>query len=498
MAVGVAWLGALAAWAQMPVPPNAPTNPAASALLRAQSRLGYGPSAAAPAALDADTDAKGWARQQIELAYQASRTAPQIYPGLAAFNAPLPSLFSQFRAAREAARRNAPEAPPMLPAAPIGPAEPGAGGPQPRNAAPDAYPFSRSMAQSAAAWRLHGCSRPDLENALLARMTEFWFNHLNVFAGKAVVRPFVGHYVVNAIRPHVLGRFEDLLMASAKHPAMLFYLDQAQSVAEGSRGPLGVSRGLNENYARELLELHTLGAQGGYQQSDVRQLARILTGWTVDPNDASGFRFVERMHDQGSKLLLGQTVRAGGLREGEDAIRMLARHPSTARRITQRLVEFFVADQPPPALVNRLAGVFGASQGDIRSVMFALVEAPEFWADENRLFKTPLDYACGTLAALGGMREPRDAVLTLGFLASTGQPMHVWRTPDGYKTDAATWLAPEALTRRTDLALALGRGADIPSFLRRHMLPTHWERIASEAPGMRAGLILASPEFMYK
>jgi uncharacterized protein (DUF1800 family) len=163
------------------------------------------------------------------------------------------------------------------------------------NAGPEK--FSREMAQDAAAWRLMSCSDPALENPLLARMTEFWFNHLNVFVGKGPVRPFVGHYVVNVIRANALGRFEDLLLASARHPAMLLYLDQAQSN----------NRGINENYARELMELHTLGVNSGYTQKDVRELARILTGWTVNLKDGEGFRFAERLHDKEGKVLLGRT-----------------------------------------------------------------------------------------------------------------------------------------------------------------------------------------------
>ncbi len=453
--------------------------------LRAQSRLGYGPSASTLQPLEART----WATQQLELAALASRSSPSLAPELAPFNAPLPSLFAQFREEREARRTAQPGAAAAAPAAPG----------QPRmEAAGQGDPFSRLMAQSAAAWRVFSCSRPDLENPLLARMTEFWFNHLNVFAGKGSVRPFVGHYVVNVIRPHALGRFEDLLLASAKHPAMLFYLDQAQSVADGSSGALGQSRGLNENYARELLELHTLGAQGGYTQADVRQLARILTGWTVNPNDESGFRFAERLHDRGDKVLLGRRFSSGGLAEGEEAIRMLARHPSTARRVSQRLAEFFVADQPPAQLVNRLASVFSSSQGNIKATMQALIESPEFWQAENRLFKTPLDYACSVMAAVGGVKDRRDVALTLGFLAGAGQPVHGWRTPDGYKTDAVTWMAPEALTRRTDFALTIGRRTGEAALLRPLIETATWERIAREPEAMRAGLVLASPEFMYK
>ena len=454
-------------------------------MLRAQSRLGYGPT---PAIL-APGDARVWARAQLEAAQAASRVAPVLAPELAPFNAPLPSLFAQFREEQEARRlvraKSADSSPPT----------PG----QPRiEAANGDYPFSRQMAQTAAAWRVIGCSQPDQENPLLARMTEFWFNHLNVFAGKGSVRPFVGHYVVNVIRPHALGRFEDLLLASAKHPAMLFYLDQAQSVAEGTMGQGGQRRGLNENYARELLELHTLGAQGGYSQTDVRQLARILTGWTVNPNADSGFRFAPLLHERGDKTLLGHNFKSDGIREGEEAIRMLARHPSTARRVSQRLAEFFVSDQPPAALVNRLAAAFTNSQGDIRATMQALIDSPEFWQAENRLFKTPLDFACSTLAATGGIKDRRDVALTLGFLAGAGQPVHGWRTPDGYKTDAATWMAPEALTRRADYALTIGRRGDEPISLRPFIAQANRDRIEREPPAMRSGLILASPEFMYK
>ncbi|MDP3310519.1 MAG: DUF1800 domain-containing protein, partial [Polaromonas sp.] len=344
------------------------------------------------------------------------------------------------------------------------------------------------MQQHAAAWRLMACSDPALEPPLLARLTEFWFNHLNVFAGKGAVRPFVGHYAVNVIRANALGRFEDMLLASARHPAMLLYLDQAQSNA----------RGLNENYARELMELHTLGVNAGYTQNDVRELARILTGWTVGLQQGEAFRFAERLHDKGDKVLLGRTFTADGQREGEDAIRMLARHPATAQRIAQRLAETFVADKPPRALTERLAATFTRSQGDIRAVMRTLVESSEFWGQDNTLFKTPLDFACSALVAGGGVKDRRDIQLALGFLAQAGQPLHGWQTPDGYKTDAATWLAPEALTRRADYAMALGGRMAEPLYLQPFLSSPSRERIAREAPVIRTGLTLASPDFMRK
>ena len=453
-------------------PAQAQTLPDTAAQWRATSRFGYGPSpSTAPA-----TPGPAWALQQLDLAAAAARTPAAIPAELAGFNAPLTQLYTQFREERAALRQVRAEANTSTPAA-----------------TPRTY-FSRDVARQAATWRLAACSRAEVENPLLARMTEFWFNHLNVFVGKGAVRPFTGHYVVNAIRPHALGRFEDLLLASARHPAMLLYLDQAQSVADGTPG----GRGLNENYARELLELHTLGVNGGYTQTDVRELARILTGWTVDPRSDSGFRFAPRLHDGGTKTLLGQRFTASGMQEGEAAIRLLARHPATAQRISLRLAQWFVADQPPPALVQRLAQRYTATQGDIAAVMRVLIESPETWAPEARLFKTPLDYACSVLAATGGAQNERELNQALGFLASAGQPLHGWQTPDGYKTDAATWLSPEALSRRADFAFALGRRVDDSAALAPWLAPATRMRIAQEPPRLQAGLALASPDYMYK
>ena len=454
-------------------PVAAQTDTSAAATWRATSRLGYGPTVATAAA--AQPNPKAWALGQIDAAYAASQTAASVPADSARFNQPLKNTVREYReerdarqAARVQASTTAPK--PML----MGMNE--------------GERFSREMQQSALSWRLMSCSDPALENPLLARMTEFWFNHLNVFTGKGTVRPFAGHYAANAIRTNALGKFEDLLLASARHPAMLFYLDQAQSNAKG----------LNENYARELMELHTLGVDAGYTQNDVRELARILTGWTVGLQQGDGFRFAERLHDTGSKTLLGRTFTSGGVQEGEDAIRMLARHPATAKRIATRLASTFVSDKPPQALVDALAATFMRSQGDIRAVMQTLVGSPEFWRAENTLFKTPLDFACSALAAAGGAKERRDIQLTLGFLNQAGQPLHGWQTPDGYKTDAATWLAPEALTRRADFALALGGRMAAPSYLEPFLSAATRERIALEAPAIRTGLMLASPDFMRK
>ncbi|HEY8907846.1 MAG TPA: DUF1800 domain-containing protein, partial [Rhodoferax sp.] len=365
-------------------------------LWRALSRVGYGPSPDLLSALHAANSPQDWALQQIDAARTASQQAPTIAADLADIIAPLPDIFAAVRRERELRQQ--------VKANANGNTEPA---PEPQAVALRRMDFSapaepelviQRLVQQAAAWHLSSCSLPELENPLLARMTEFWFNHLNVYVGKGPVRPFVGHYLVNVIRAHALGKFEDLLLASARHPAMLLYLDQAQSVADGSPGAQGQRRGLNENYARELMELHTLGVNGGYTQNDVRNLARVLTGWTIGPQQDSGFRFAPRLHDHGIKQVMGQTFpvtpQAAGEQEGLDAIRMLARHPSTARRISLRLAQFFVADKPPSTLVDQLSQIFLATQGDISAVLTTLFTSYDFWDANNRLVKTPMDFAC--------------------------------------------------------------------------------------------------------
>ena len=458
------------------VQPQTSPDSSLSAVWRATSRLGYGPSAAT--ARVAQNDAKIWAMQQIDEAFAASQRAPNIPAEFAGINAAASDITRDFQREREA-RQTRREVRTESASSPMA-------APMPAPAFDDM--FSREMSRSAASWRLMACSDAAVEQPLLAKMTEFWFNHLNVFVGKGITRPFMGHYVINVARTHALGKFEDMLLASARHPAMLLYLDQAQSNV----------RGLNENYARELMELHTLGVDAGYTQNDVRELARILTGWTVPLGQGKPFDFVPRLHDNGDKVLLGRTFKAGGIREGEEAIRMLARHPATARRIATRLANTFVADAPPAALVDRMAATFIRTQGDIRAVIQTMIASNEFWAPGNTLFKTPLDFACSALTATGGVKDARDINQTLGFLAQAGQPMHGWQTPDGYKTDAATWLAPEALTRRADFALGLGSRVAQPVFLQAFMSTASQERIAREPPTTRGGLMLASPDFMRK
>jgi uncharacterized protein (DUF1800 family) len=309
-------------------------------------------------------------------------------------------------------------------------------------------------------------------------LVDFWFNHFNVYEGKGLVRVLAESYEREAIRPHVLGRFRAMLGASAKHPAMLFYLDNWLSVAPGyqpRRGGTGkAASGLNENYARELMELHTLGVDGGYTQQDVTELARILTGWTMLPQQprrqrvvdarnatAAGhgdsiFGFDPDRHDDGTKTWLGHSVAPGGQMEGEFALDVLARHPATARHIATKLARRFVADAPPPALVARLAQRFLDTDGDLRAVMQALVASPEFRDPRAVKFKTPYQYVVSAVRATGiSATNVRPLMATL---AQLGQPLYGCQTPDGWKDTEADWLNPSAITQRVNFATALASG----------------------------------------
>lgn len=460
-----------------------------AATWRVVSRLGYGPTPALSQA--AASGAKAWGLAQIEAAHAASLKPANVPAALQAITASPDEVTVRFHEEREVRRLGRTNLQlPMEGAKPTTPAQPATMAALIDAGEPENY--SRTMAQSAIGWRIASCSKPELENPILARMTEFWFNHFNVLIDKGPVRPYVGSYLLHVIRPNALGKFEDLLLATAQHPAMLMYLDQAQSSV----------RGLNENYARELMELHTLGVNGGYSQADVRELARMLTGWSVDINGGKAFLFRPRAHEAGSKTLMGQVFNASGQQQGVDAIKFLARHPATARRISTRLATFFVADKPPQAMVDRLTNNFMSTGGDIQSLMRTLLESPEFWDSGNTLFKTPQDFACSALATADKSDE-RSTVQNfrqaVGFLGQTGQPLLRWQTPDGYKTDATTWLAPEALTRRADFAFALAGRIAEPSFLQQFYTLATKERIAKEStPSMRTGLLLASPDFMMK
>jgi uncharacterized protein (DUF1800 family) len=278
-------------------------------------------------------------------------------------------------------------------------------------------------------------------------LVDFWFNHFNVDSRKGADRFLLTSYERDVIRPHVFGKFRDLLEATAKSPAMLFYLDNWRS---------GGKEGLNENYGRELMELHTLGVDGGYTQQDVTEMARVFTGWTIDrPRQGGSFIFRPRLHDGGRKLVLGHVISAGGERDGEEALDILARHPSTARFIATKLVRRFVSDTPPPGLVDRIAARFRETDGDLREVVRAILTSPEFIAPDTMRakVKTPFEFVVSAVRATDG--EVRDARPLVRQIADMGMPLYQCQPPTGYKDTADAWVNTGALVSRMNFGLAL-------------------------------------------
>ncbi|MBB5205195.1 uncharacterized protein (DUF1800 family) [Inhella inkyongensis] len=335
------------------------------------------------------------------------------------------------------------------------------------------------------------------------RLVDFWFNHFNVFIGKGLCRVMVADYEAQAIRPHVWGRFRDLLGAVARHPAMLFYLDNFLSARPGFSGRNGV-QGLNENYARELMELHTLGVDGGYAQRDVTELARVLTGWTFDLRRGDArFRFDVRRHDEGPKTWLGQTVPGHGEAQGEWVLDQLARHPKTAERIAFKLAQHFVADAPDADLVQATAQAFLKSDGDLRATVTALLRHPVACASElvGAQFKTPQRFVISMLRACS--ITPSDWSPTLAALRQLGQPLFGCVTPDGWKPTREAWLDPEALARRAELAARVAQRAGLGAEAGERLLDTLGPAISpatraalrQEPARLQAALILGSPDF---
>ena len=334
------------------------------------------------------------------------------------------------------------------------------------------------------------------ERQLAEVMTDFWENHFNLFIGKAQLRYYLPEYSERVIRPQALGKFRDLLGAVAKSPAMLMYLDNAQSVADSGQPTLGADgrvrgrlrqgainrriqrldsaqraavqqlqqrrpRGLNENYARELLELHTLGVDGGYTQQDVIEVARALTGWGVEPlrQGGGGFVFRPQAHDAGPKTVLGHSLRAGrGIADGEDVLDILARHPSTAMFISRKLAVRFVSDEPPEDLVDRAAATFMRTNGDIREVVRVIVTSPEFHS--RRVYRTkvksPFEVTVSALRALGARADTTP--FTAGLIARLGQQLYGHQAPDGWPETGAAWMNTGAILNRINLGILVASG----------------------------------------
>jgi len=332
------------------------------------------------------------------------------------------------------------------------------------------------------------------ERQLNEQMVDFWFNHFNVFAGKGVDRWLLTSYERDAIRPNAMGKFRDLLEATAKSPAMLFYLDNWQSVdpqawarlqemQEQRRafraragGPFGndpnmpgpdaaqakakkQDRGLNENYGREIMELHTLGVDGGYTQKDVTEIARCFTGWTIRaPRKEAVFEFQERLHDNKPKIVLGHRIDAGGMKDGEQVLDLLARDPHTAHHISFEIARHFVSDNPPDALVSRMAETFEATDGDIRAVLHTMIVSPEFWSKDayRAKIKTPFELVASAARAAGA---EADLPLTLvQWSARIGEPLYQAQPPTGYSDKASEWVNTGALLNRMNYSLTLASG----------------------------------------
>jgi uncharacterized protein (DUF1800 family) len=311
-------------------------------------------------------------------------------------------------------------------------------------------------------------------------MTDFWMNHFNVFINKGADRYLLTSYERDAIRPHALGKFEDLLVATAKSPAMMFYLDNWLSVGPDSENALGIAPsshghspnhpqgrpnkrkqavGLNENYGRELMELHTLSVNGGYTQKDVTEVAKVFTGWTIDPpQKGSGFRFDPRMHEPGTKTVLGHRIKENGEKEGLEVLHLLARNPNTAHFIAQKLAIRFVSDDPPPALVDRMAKTYLKKNGDMREVLRAMFKSPEFWAPEDyrAKVKTPLEFVVSAVRASGANVD--DVRALVGTLNNMGMMPYSMVPPTGYSMKAETWVNSSALLGRMNFALGLAAG----------------------------------------
>jgi uncharacterized protein (DUF1800 family) len=297
----------------------------------------------------------------------------------------------------------------------------------------------------------------DADHPVIERLVQFWSNHFTV---SVRAKPFVlgipGAYEREAIRPHVLGRFEDMLRAVVEHPAMLVYLDNWLSVGPDSIGGRRRNKGLNENLAREIMELHTLGVDGGYSQADVTTFARVLTGWTVTPlksADPGHFRFLPQIHEPGDKVLLGRRYPEGGKAEGDAVLRDLAHHPSTARFIATKLARHFVADEPPPSVVERLARRFQETGGDLGAVTRTLVALPEAWPDAPTKIKTPNELVISTFRALGGY--PGEPLRLVQSLAVLEQAPFSAPSPAGWPDKAAEWIGPEATMKRIEWAHAV-------------------------------------------
>jgi uncharacterized protein (DUF1800 family) len=345
----------------------------------------------------------------------------------------------------------------------------------------------------------------DAEIGFVERLVWFWSNHFCVSADKGNVRQICGAYEREAIRANVLGRFSDMLLAVESHPAMLIYLDNARSIGPDSLAGLRQKRGLNENLAREILELHTLGVRTVYTQEDVTRFANVITGWTFvpfrqDPARGGEFEFNARMHQPGAQTVIGRSYPDAGLQQGRAVLAALARHPATAKHIAGKLARHFIADEPPAALVERLAKRFLATQGDLKEMAKALVAAPEAWETPRAKFKRPGEWVVAMLRAAG--ITPPDIGPVMQAHNLLGEPL--WRppAPNGFADESAPWL--DGLTQRLDIAnqfaRRLGAEADPREVFEQALAPlastdTRQTILRAESRPQALTLLFMAPEF---
>jgi uncharacterized protein (DUF1800 family) len=483
-------------------------DPKAQAAL-ALHRFGLGPRAGSVAAIASDP--RGALIAELDRADAGRIVSADLQSSGAAARAAVAFQQAQRELRREAGGQKK-NAQPMQAPPGAAPQEKPPENPQPKNAEQkNGAPRPRPAAGTAPQELYLAEAKARLDAALAAdvgfteRLTWFWSNHFCVSADKGGVGPIAGAFEREAIRAHVLGRFGDMLLAVESHPAMLLYLDNARSIGPNSPAGRNRNRGLNENLAREILELHTLGVRSVYTQDDVTNFARVITGWTVvpprqDPELGGTFTFNPRMHEGGPKTVIGTRYEAGGVEQGRRVLADLACHPATANHIAKKFARHFIADEPSFALVERLRRRFLDTGGDLKELTKALITADEAWqAPRNRL-KRPAEWIVGTLRALGV--NPPDVRPIVQALNLLGEPL--WRppAPNGFADDDATWL--DGLSQRLDLANQFARRnageADPMAVFEQTLAPIASEETRrtitrAESRPQALALLLMSPEF---
>jgi uncharacterized protein (DUF1800 family) len=471
------------------------------AIARNRFGLGARPGETAPG------DARRWLTDQFAR-YQPAPPALATVPDRDALAEEVIAYMETARAARQE-RLKAGAATPAAPA-------------QPRQTSPRMIERRQSRRDVQDIYQLSVAARVNAalttETPFVERLVHFWSNHFAISAEKVQVVAFAGNFEFEVIRPHVLGKFGDMLTAVEHHPAMLIYLDQPQSMGPNSLASTRAARaqrkrGLNENLAREIMELHTLGVRTGYSQADVTEFARALTGWTVGAigpgrsrrmgGEPGVFQFQDKFHEPGPRKILGKTFPAADHRQGEAVLAMLATHPATAKHIATKLARHFAGDEPPASLVAKLERAFMDSGGDLPTVYRALIDAPEAWTADPVKFKTPWEWSVSAARAMGADAFPTGSAA--GLVRQLGQ--HIWRpgSPAGFDDVAASWAGPDAVMRRVEAAArfaARAQGEQDARVLAANLFgdglseATGQAIARAESPAQGIALLLVSPEFM--